>query len=161
MICLRTCLAGLGPAGLLIIDGNNYLYRQSPLYGSHLEADFPGQAHREALVADAKDALASVSSLGSRPFLDARSAVGATASSLAELPAPRIDLWFDGPEFEVLHPAPGLRVIYSGGRGKDRADRGILEFLRSHITVRAVAATLLLTKDKGLGKRARRWVAVA
>ncbi len=134
---LRALLSALAPAGLLIIDGNNFLYRQSPRYGSHAELDFPAPRHRQALIEDAADAVR------------------------AQCAGARLDLWFDGPEFRCEHPVDGLRVIDSGGKGKDRADRRILDFLRTEVTVRSLSSSVLLTHDKGLAKRARRWVRVA
>ncbi len=66
-----------------------------------------------------------------------------------------VDLWFDNPTQGVEQRSEGLRVIQSGGKGKNRADRGILAFLKQHKASDDSRPYLLITQDKKLKKRGR------
>ncbi len=116
------------PGVLVIIDGNNFLFMQSPLYGDYREPGFPGPDHQEKLIAHVL------------AFLDRR-------------PDLSVDLWFDNPTQGVEQRSEGLRVIQSGGKGKNRADRGILAFLKQHKASDDSRPYLLITQDKKLKKR--------
>lgn len=131
---LLQLLEAAPPGTLVIIDGNNFLYSQSPRYGCHRDADFPGPAHQEALIAH----VCEVSD--TRPDLF-------------------IDLWFDHPEAKIQALTERLRVMQSGGKGKDRADRAILRFLAERQADPSDPPPILLTLDKGLHKRGRRYKA--
>ena len=118
------------PGVLVIIDGNNFLFMQSPLYGDYREPGFPGPDHQEKLIAHVL------------AFLDRR-------------PDLSVDLWFDNPTQGVEQRSEGLRVIQSGGKGKNRADRGMLAFLKQHKASDDSRPYLLITQDKKLKKRGR------
>jgi hypothetical protein len=118
------------PGVLVIIDGNNFLFMQSPLYGDYREPGFPGPDHQEKLIAHVL------------AFLDRR-------------PDLSVDLWFDNPTQGVEQRSEGLRVIQSGGKGKNRADRGIVAFLKQHKASDGSRSYLLITQDKKLKKRGR------
>ena len=131
MVTDLDCLAQSAAQDLLvIIDGNNFLFTQSPRYGDYREQGFPGDTHQERLIAD-------VSAL-----LDRR-------------PDLAVDLWFDNPVPEVDQRVTRLRVIQSGGKGKNRADRAILAFLKQHKNAPGHRPYLLITQDKKLRKRGR------
>jgi hypothetical protein len=115
---------------LVIIDGNNFLFIQSPRYGDYREPDFPGDAHQERLIADV------LALLDTRPDL-------------------AVDLWFDNPVPAIDQRSERLRVIQSGGKGKNRADRAILAFLKQHKNTPDYRPYLLITQDKKLRKRGR------
>jgi hypothetical protein len=115
---------------LVIIDGNNFLFMQSPRYGDYREPGFPGHGHQERLIADV------LVLLEQRPDLS-------------------VDLWFDNPTPGVDQRAERLRVIQSGGKGKNRADRGILTFLKQQKADPDSRPYLLITQDKKLRKRGR------
>ena len=115
---------------LVIIDGNNFLFMQSPRYGDYREPGFPGHGHQERLIADV------LVLLEQRPDLS-------------------VDLWFDNPAPGVDQRTDRLRVIQSGGKGKNRADRGILAFLKVHKSTPNPRPYLLITQDKKLKKRGR------
>lgn len=119
------------PCTRVIIDGNNFLYSQSPRYGDHLAEGFPGDAHQAALIQHAIEV------------------AGARADLL-------FDLWFDHPVASEAQLRPNLRLLHSGGKGKDRADRAILKFLHEREPDPAAPPPMLLTLDKGLHKRGRR-----
>jgi hypothetical protein len=123
------CLAQSAAQDLLvIIDGNNFLFTQSPRYGDYREPGFPGDAHQERLIADV------LALLDRRPDL-------------------AVDLWFDNPVPAIDQRSERLRVIQSGGKGKNRADRTILAFLKQHKDAPAPRPYLLVTQDKKLRKR--------
>jgi hypothetical protein len=115
---------------LVIIDGNNFLFTQSPRYGDYREPGFPGDAHQERLIADV------LVLLDRRPDLS-------------------VDLWFDNPVPAIDQRAARLRVLQSGGKGKNRADRAILGFLKQHKDAPDPSPYLLITQDKKLRKRGR------
>ena len=116
------------PGVLVIIDGNNFLFMQSPRYGDYREPGFPGPNHQEKLIAHVL------------AFLDRR-------------PDLSVDLWFDNPIPGVEQRSARLKVIQSGGKGKNRADRGILAFLKQHKASDDSRPYLLITQDKKLKKR--------
>lgn len=119
------------PQGILIIlDGNNFLFAQSPLYGDYREEGFPGESHQQALLSAVMEAL--------RPRSDLL-----------------VDLWFDHPVHSVVQVTSQIRLIQSGGRGKNRADRGILAFVQARRENNPDAPYWLVTKDKKLAKRGR------
>ncbi|MEO5368026.1 MAG: mS29 family ribosomal protein [Magnetococcus sp. WYHC-3] len=118
------------PGVLVIIDGNNFLFMQSPHYGDYRQPGFPGHEHQEKLIEHVLDLL------DRRPDLS-------------------VDLWFDNPTPGVDQRAERLRVIQSGGKGKNRADRGILAFLKQHKDAPDHRPYLLITQDKKLRKRGR------
>ncbi len=66
-----------------------------------------------------------------------------------------VDLWFDNPTPGVEQRSELLRVIQSGGKGKNRADCGILAFLKQHKASDDSRPYLLITQDKKLKKRGR------
>ena len=115
---------------LVIIDGNNFLFMQSPRYGDYREPGFPGHGHQERLIAEV------LVLLEQRPDLS-------------------VDLWFDNPAPGVDQRTDCLQVIQSGGKGKNRADRGILAFLKQHKGDPDSRPHLLITQDKKLRKRGR------
>jgi hypothetical protein len=115
---------------LVIIDGNNFLFMQSPLYGDYREPGFPGHDHQEKLI-------------------------GHVLALLDRRPDLSVDLWFDNPTPGVEQRSARLRVIQSGGKGKNRADRGILAFLKSRQERGEEGPLVLLTEDRTLLKRSR------
>jgi hypothetical protein len=127
-------LAGLAqtaaPDLLVIIDGNNFLFTQSPRYGDYREPGFPGHVHQERLIVDV------LALIQQRPDLT-------------------VDLWFDNPTPAIDQRSERLRVIQSGGKGKNRADRAILAFLKQHRDAPVPRPYLLITQDKKLRKRGR------
>ena len=127
---LNALAQSAAPGVLVIIDGNNFLFMQSPLYGDYREPSFPGHDHQEKLITHV------LVLLDRRPDLS-------------------VDLWFDNPIPGVEQRSERLRVIQSGGKGKNRADRGILAFLRQHKASDASRSYLLITQDKKLKKRGR------
>ncbi len=118
------------PGVLVIIDGNNFLFMQSPRYGDYREPGFPGHGHQEEVIEHVLDLLER------RPDLS-------------------VDLWFDNPAPGIDQRAERLRVIQSGGKGKNRADRGILAFLKQHKNAPNARPYVLITQDKKLRKRGR------
>ena len=118
------------PGVLVIIDGNNFLFMQSPLYGDYREPGFPGHVHQEKLITHV------LALLDRRPDLS-------------------VDLWFDNPTPGFEQRSARLKVIQSGGKGKNRADRGILAFLKQHKASDGNRPYLLITQDKKLKKRGR------
>ena len=127
---LNALAQSAAPGVLVIIDGNNFLFMQSPLYGDYREPGFPGPDHQEKLIAHVL------------AFLDRRPDLSA-------------DLWFDNPTPGVEQRSERLKVIQSGGKGKNRADRGILTFLKQHKASDDSRPYLLITQDKKLKKRGR------
>jgi hypothetical protein len=132
-----TDLAGLVQTAaqdlLVIIDGNNFLFTQSPRYGDYREPGFPGDAHQERLIADV------LALLDRRPDL-------------------AVDLWFDNPVPAIDQRGTRLRVIQSGGKGKNRADQAILAFLKRHKDSPDPRPYLLITQDKKLKKRGQAYL---
>jgi len=114
----------------LIIDGHNVLFGCSPFFGHYKAPEFPGSSNRQLLI-------------------NASQALTETYSQMD------IQLWFDGSAHFVSQPTNRLRVMYSGGEGKGRADR---EMIKSLIYLKSQGAgpRAIVTADKGLQRSARK-----
>jgi hypothetical protein len=67
-------------------------------------------------------------------------------------PLASVELWFDGDEDETVVDQPRLRVQFAGGKGKDKADKGILQDLWRRRTERDIP-TFVVSDDKGVWRR--------
>lgn len=114
----------------LLIDGHNVLFGCSPLFGCYKAPEFPESGNRQLLI-DASQTL-----IRSYPHLD-------------------IQLWFDGSEYLETQLTNGLRVLYSGGEGKGRADRGMIKSL-ANLKGQGAGPRAIVTADKALQRRARK-----
>lgn len=125
----RTCSGGVGPA-LLLLDGHNVLLRSEERYAGLLgPGGEPGEAARNALAEDADRVARAV------PGSEAR-------------------VFFDAPEASERAATPRVLVVFSGGRGSDRADGRIVDYLRFRKGTKGGPACVLVTDDGGLATRA-------
>jgi hypothetical protein len=115
---------------LVIVDGHNLLFRLSILFLQWFEEGRPNQEAREQLTQRLLDQVVRYASL-------------------------HIDLWFDGDEASCCERHARLRVCYSGGKGKDRADRKIIAMLREASSAPR-PLTFVVTDDLGLARRIRK-----
>jgi hypothetical protein len=115
---------------LVVVDGHNLLFRLSVLFLQWFEEGRPSLEAREQLTQRLLDQVVHYESL-------------------------HIDLWFDGDEASCCDRHARLKVSYSGGKGKDRADRKIIAMLReASPTPRPL--TFVVTDDLGLARRIRK-----
>ncbi|MGA1478028.1 MAG: hypothetical protein ACO328_06495 [Burkholderiaceae bacterium] len=115
---------------LVVVDGHNLLFRLSILFLQWFEEGRPSLEAREQLTHRLLDQVVRYESL-------------------------HIDLWFDGDEASCCDRHTRLKVCYSGGKGKDRADRKIIAMLReASPTPRPL--TFVVTDDLGLARRIRK-----
>jgi hypothetical protein len=115
---------------LVIVDGHNLLFRLSILFLQWFEQGRPSLEAREQLTQRLLDQVVRYESL-------------------------HIDLWFDGNEASSDNRHARLKVSYSGGKGKDRADRKIIAMLRDNSTSPR-PLTFVVTDDLGLTRRIRK-----
>ncbi|MEK9812319.1 MAG: hypothetical protein VW440_04650 [Bordetella sp.] len=133
---------------LVIVDGHNLLFRLSILFFQWFEDGRPSLEAREQLTQRLLQRVMDYKSL-------------------------RIELWFDGDEESSTKLHERLQVNYSGGRGKDRADRRIISSLRGfpatantslaspsphapEFGADPTALTFVVTDDLGLARRIRK-----
>lgn len=133
---------------LVIVDGHNLLFRLSVLFLQWFEDGRPSLEAREQLSQRLLQKVTNYKSL-------------------------HIELWFDGDEESSIQLHERLRVNYSGGKGKDRADRRIISSLRgttaasqtaptssspqpSQLGSDPTALTFVVTDDLGLARRTRK-----
>ena len=114
---------------IVLVDGHNVILRHKYLFEQYFEAGRAGPKAREKL-----------SRMIVRIFEGMRS---------------EVVLYFDGasPGVDVL--SENIRVIYSGGKGANRADRAILEDLDVRRQRSAEGEHFLVTSDTDLAGRAR------
>ncbi len=62
-------------------------------------------------------------------------------------------LWFDGDVSETLVTHPRLETHFAGGKGRDKADKAILNHLRER-RVQGLEASFVVSDDKGVWRRA-------
>lgn len=118
----------------LFLDGHNILYRLSDVFGGFFEHGLPGMRARERLV----DLVAGI-------FRNA--------------PA-RVALYFDGNQPGTEVHSDEVRIIYSGGEGKNRADFAMLAAMEEHQQAHPSERVLLVSSDFHLLKEAVRRGAV-
>jgi hypothetical protein len=75
-------------------------------------------------------------------------------------PLVEIDVWFDGPIEENWTVTKGLRVWFSGGTGKNRADERILESLKALEYQGASTVSMVVSDDGDLLVKAKKLNAV-
>ncbi len=122
---LQTELAQ-GRKTTLVVDGHNVLYTQPAEFRDwHDEQGQPGTKARYRLIK--------------------------LLAGIAErYPTLEVHLWFDGPILADRTWAPNMRVHYSGGDGRDRADDCILSYLRYlHSDTAPARLRVLVTADQG------------
>jgi hypothetical protein len=133
---------------LVIVDGHNLLFRLSVLFLQWFE--------------------------GGRPSLEAREQLSQRLlQKVTNYKSLRIELWFDGDEESSTQLHERLQVNYSGGKGKDRADRRIISSLRGSAAIANISLTspplhafqfdadptalaFVVTDDLGLARRIRK-----
>ena len=131
-----------GEPCLVIVDGHNLLFRLSVLFIQWFDEGRPSIQAREELAQRLLQRVINYESL-------------------------RVELWFDGDDESQTNVHERLVVNYSGGKGKDRADRRIIARLRgSQATGGALAVPqpgadtseliFVVTDDLGLARRIRK-----
>jgi hypothetical protein len=125
------CLLHARPCRLMI-DGHNLLHKLKPLIGSDYF------------------------SAGQAPNAKARALLIDRARSLTELhPLLHADIWFDGPDDCHWSETDNLRVLFSGGKGADRADGRILESLQAEVYRGTQSTSMIVTEDRDLLQKAK------
>ncbi|NGX16142.1 NYN domain-containing protein [Wenzhouxiangella sp. XN24] len=112
---------------LILVDGHNLIRKVGDLIGNVVDGERAGEA-REKLTEIVR-----------RYF----------ASTRAE-----VLLYFDGPHQSTEVLSPTMRVIYSGGKGRNRADNAMLEALEEHKQRRSQTRYIVITSDLDLATRA-------
>jgi hypothetical protein len=137
-----------GEPCLVIVDGHNLLFRLSVLFLQWFDEGRPSLQAREELAQRLLQRVIDYESL-------------------------RVELWFDGDDESQTNVHERLVVNYSGGKGKDRADRRIIARLRGYpATANTSPAsgllptsqsdsgpnvlTFVVTDDLGLARRIRK-----
>jgi hypothetical protein len=114
-----------------MIDGHNLLHKLKPLIGSDYF------------------------SAGQAPNAKARALLINKVRALTELhPLLYADIWFDGPDDQHWSETDNLRVLFSGGKGTDRADGRILESLQAEVYRGTQSKRMIVTEDRDLLKKA-------
>ena len=121
----------LGQQATLVVDGHNLLFTLPALFRPFFENGNPGGRAREAL----EQRLAALARR--HPRLD-------------------IQLWFDGGTVSERTVLDNLRVRFSGGSGRNRADRQILAFLHHLGTASPELARAVVTADQDEARAAER-----
>jgi len=116
-------------AAHIVIDGYNLLYRLDGVFGDCFEEGYPRQRARSALIERL--------TLLSRRFMQLQ-----------------IDLWFDSRTATQEAITNRLRVHYSGGKGKNRADDQMIRMLRE-ISTESTALLFVVSDDINLRGRCR------
>lgn len=130
---LQTELAQ-GHQATLVVDGHNVLYTQTAEFKNWYEQGLPGTKARHHLT----QLLMAVAQ---------------------HYPTLSVYLWFDGPVLSDRTWAANMRVHYSGGQGRDRADDRILAYLKylqsdatpSHLRVLVTADQAEATQAEEVG----------
>ena len=131
-----------GEPCLVIIDGHNLLFRLSVLFLQWFDAGRPSLQAREELTQRLLQRVIYYETLC-------------------------VELWFDGDDESKTEVHQRLVVNYSGGKGKDRADRRIISRLRGSQAIGSAIATsrlgadtseliFVVTDDLGLARRIRK-----
>jgi hypothetical protein len=116
----------------LMIDGHNLLHKLKPLIGSDYF------------------------SAGQAPNAKARALLINKVRTLTELhPLLHADIWFDGPDDQHWSETDNLRVLFSGGKGTDRADGRILESLQAEVYRGSQSTRMIVTEDRDLLQKAQ------
>ena len=116
----------------LMIDGHNLLHKLKPLIGSDYF------------------------SAGQAPNAKARALLMNKVRNLTELhPLLQADIWFDGPDDQHWSETDNLRVLFSGGKGTDRADSRILESLQAEVYRGSQNTRMIVTEDRDLLQKAQ------
>jgi len=111
-----------GAQAVLVVDGHNVLWRVSRLFKKEFENGQPGPKARKALEV-------------------------ALLSLTKNYPKLIIELWFDSRDAEDRTITENFHVHFSGGKGSNRADLQILQYL-SHIkTIRRDLLCVVATAD--------------
>ena len=127
---LRQCVVNRQRCTLLI-DGHNVLFRWRPLLGQYFDGEVPGVRARAALI----DRLQQMA---------------------VAIPEVTTDLWFDGPQAEDQTICENLRVRFSGGVGRDRADQQIIAHLKYLHEQQDKGLKIVVTADQEFADAARK-----
>jgi hypothetical protein len=77
------------------------------------------------------------------------------ADLIQRWPSLQISLWFDGDTSEdIIQSNPRLMVKFAGGKGRDKADKAILQALYERHQRRENGLCLVVSDDKGVWRRA-------
>lgn len=122
---------GLGHPATLVVDGHNVLFTLPTLFRAYFEGGVPGSQARQAL-----------------------------EQRLARLaqrhPRLQIQLWFDGEVASDRTISANLRVAFSGGSGRNRADQQILATLHHIGTATPGLLRAVVTADQDEARAAER-----
>ena len=132
----QNCLLRAQPLRMLV-DGHNFLFKVRPFVSTehYTAAGVPNEKARSLLVG--------------------------LLEHLCEVhPLVEIDVWFDGPIEENWTVTKGLRVWFSGGTGKNRADERILESLKALEYQGASTVSMVVSDDGDLLVKAKKLNAV-
>jgi len=132
----QNCLLRAQPLRMLV-DGHNFLFKVRPFVSTehYTAAGVPNEKARSLLVG--------------------------LLQQLCEVhPLVEIDVWFDGPFEESWTVTRGLRVWFSGGTGKNRADEKILESLKALEYQEAGTVSIVVSDDGDLLVKAKKVNAV-
>ncbi len=127
---LRQCVVNRQRCTLLI-DGHNVLFRWRPLLGQYFDGEVPGVRARAALIERLQQMAVAI-------------------------PEVTTDLWFDGPQAEDQTICENLRVRFSGGVGRDRADQQIIAHLKYLHEQQDKGLKIVVTADQEFADAARK-----
>jgi hypothetical protein len=132
----QNCLLRAQPLRMLV-DGHNFLFKVRPYVSpeNYTAAGVPNEKARSLLV-------------------------GLFEHLCKAHPLVEIDVWFDGPIEENWTVTKGLRVGFSGGTGKNRADEKIIESLKALEYQGAGSVTMVVSDDGDLLAKAKKLNAV-
>ena len=132
----QNCLLRAQPLRMLV-DGHNFLFKVRPFVSpeNYTAAGVPNEKARSLLV-------------------------GLFEHLCEAHPLVEIDVWFDGPIEENWTVTKGLRVWFSGGTGKNRADEKIIESLKALEYQGAGSVTMVVSDDGDLLAKAKKLNAV-
>lgn len=118
---------------VLALDGHNILYRLPALFDCRPSDQEPGlhTAARDKLIQAVSDIFSKASRCEARIF-------------------------FDGPQHSDTSHGKNIKVVYSGGTGRDRADRVILEYLEYCRRDEPDTRAIVVTDDRELRKEAEK-----
>jgi len=118
---------------VLALDGHNILYRLPALFGCNPSDQEPGlhTAGRDKLIQAVSELIKKASRCDARIF-------------------------FDGPQHSNISHGKNIKVVYSGGTGRDRADRVILEYLEYYQRDEPDTRAIVVTDDRELRQEAEK-----